>query len=183
MLAPASLKEIHPLGKAPIVKDGDVKIAETGAIIEYILRKYGNGRMRPAETSAEFLRYEYWMFYAESNIMMILVSSLVFNTLPKQAPWFMRPLMRGIASNVHDKFIDPQLKLNLDFIEAELGKSTWFAGEEVTGCDVIMTFPLMVSQSRASGAYPRIAAFIDRVKARPAWQKAEEKGGKLEILS
>ncbi|WP_428312471.1 glutathione S-transferase [Hydrocarboniphaga sp.] len=188
MLAPKELKAIHPLGKSPLLTDdtanGRLTIAESGAIIEYLLDTYGNGRLAPARGSAEFLRYRFWLHYAEGSIMPLLVMKLVVGSVAKRAPWLVRPVAKGVVDGINKAFLGPQLKLHLSFIEAELGKNSWFAGEELTAADVQMSFPLEAASVRAGGAaMPNIDAFVKRIRARPAYQRALEKGGKFELGS
>jgi len=185
MLAPPSLKAIHPLGKSPVITDGDNTIAESGAIIEYLLQQHGGGRLLPATGSKDRLRYTYWLHYAEGSAMPPLLMKLVFGRLDRPPmPALLRPLARSIANGVQRNYIDPQLKTHLDFLEAELGKSTWFAGDEFSAADIQMSFPLEALQSRGGldASRPRLFAFLQRIHARPAYQRAIEKGGKYDLL-
>jgi glutathione S-transferase len=185
MLAPPSLKAVHPLGKSPVITDGDNTIAESGAIIEYLVQQYGGGRLVPAAGSKDRLRYTYWLHYAEGSAMPPLLMKLIFGRLDRPPmPALLRPLARSIANGVQRNYIDPQLKTHLDFLEAELGKSTWFAGEEFSAADIQMSFPLEASQSRGGldASQPRLSAFLQRIHARPAYQRAIEKGGKYDLL-
>ena len=128
-LAPPELRAIHPLGKSPVVTDDGVVIAETGAIIDYIVEKSG-GRLRPAAGTPERLRWTYWLHYAEGSLMPPLLMRLIFSLLPARAPALMRVFASAIASRTLEGYIDPQLKVHLDFIESELARSAWFAGLE-----------------------------------------------------
>jgi glutathione S-transferase len=178
MLAPPELRAVHPLGKSPVVTDGDATIAETGAIVEYIVDK-ANGRLRPAAGTPERLRWTFWLHYAEGSLMNPLLLKLVFNLMPARAPMLLRGLVRGIAARAQAGFVDPQLKSHFDFIESELGKSEWFAGSEFSAADVMMSFPLEAGAARA-GAFagrPRMKAFVERIHARRAFKAALEKGG------
>jgi glutathione S-transferase len=178
MLAPPELKKIHPLGKSPVITDGDTVIAETGAIIEYVTQVHGQGRLVPASGTAERLRYTYWLHYAEGSAMTPLLLTLVFSALPKRAPGLMKPLVRSIAAKAQAGFVDPQLKTHIDYWEAELSKSPWFAGSEFTAADIAMSFPLEAGAERAGAASrPRIKAFLETIHARPAYQRALERGG------
>ena len=186
MLAPPELKQVHPLGKSPVITDGDRVVAESGAIIQYIVEKYGNGRLVPPAGSPEHLRYTYWMHYAEGSAMPLLVMRLIFGFIEKQrVPFFVKPIVKGIVKNVNKSFLDPQFKLHFDFIEAELGKSAWFAGNDFTAADVQMSFPMEAAMARGDlgGRYPEIKSFVDRIHARPAYQRASRKVGPLEVLS
>lgn len=178
MLAPPELKAVHPLGKSPVITDGDVVIAETGAIIEYIVGTYGEGRLVPAPGAPERLRYTYWLHYAEGSAMTPLLLKLVFSALPNRAPGLMKPLVKSIAAKAQAGFVDPQLKTHIDYWEAELSKSPWFAGPEFTAADIAMSFPLEAGADRAGAASrPRVKAFLEKIHARPAYQRALERGG------
>ena len=179
MLAPPELLKIHPLGKSPVITDGDKTIAESGAIVDYIVSTYGNGRLIPPDGTPERLRYTYWLHYAEGSAMPPLLMKLVFGVLPERAPWFVKPLVKGIADTANRTFIDPQLKLHTTYWESELAKSEWFAGAEFTAADIQMSFPLEAASSRAGieKGYPKVHAFLDRIHARPAYRRALEKGG------
>ncbi len=178
MLAPPELKAVHPLGKSPVVTDGDKIIAETGAIVEYILETYGQGRLIPAPGTPERLRYTYWLHYAEGSAMTPLLLKLVFTALPNRAPVLMKGLVRSIAGRAQQGFVDPQIKAHVDYWEAELSRSEWFAGSALTGADIMMSFPLEAGAARGGAASrPHVKAFLDRIHARPAYQRALERGG------
>lgn len=183
-LAPPELKAIHPLGKSPVITDGDKTIAESGAIVEYLIDHYGNGRFRPEPGTDEYLRYQYWLHSAEGTLMPLMVMTLIFNTIEKSAPWLVRPIAKGISGQVKKAYIRPNTEANLAHMEAELGKSTWFAGEEITGADFQMIFPIEAAMARASlgEKYPRLKAYADRVHALPTYKAALEKGGPYELM-
>lgn len=168
MLAPASLRQVHPLGKSPVITDAQQTVAESGAIIEYIVDYYGNGRLIPESGTPERLRYTYWLHYAEGSAMPPLLMNLIFNRFP------------SVDNSVNDAFITPQIQLHFDYIEAELGKSTWFVGEEFTAADIQMSFPLelVAMQAELIQNRPKIQQFIERIHARPAYKRALERGGK-----
>ena len=182
MLAPPELKAVHPLGKSPLLSDDGLVIAESGAIIEYLLERYGQ-QFLPAAGTPEFLRHRYWLHYAEGSLMPLLLMKLILSTVPKRVPALIRPIGKAIVGGVNQAFLDPQLKLHLDYVEAELGKSQWFVGDELTGADFQMSFPLEAASARAGGAQrPRIKAFVERIQSRPAYRAAIEKGGPYGIL-
>lgn len=184
-LAPPELKKIHPLGKSPVIDDDGKTIAETGAMIDYILDNYGEGRLRPAAGTPAFERYRYWLHYSEGSAFPPLLLKLILSRMASaKMPFFAKPIAKKIVQGALDGFVDPQLKLHFDFIEAELGKSEWFAGDEFTGADIIMSFPLEASLSRgvAGGDAPNIAGFLKRIHARPAYQTALERGGPYGIV-
>ena len=178
-LAPPELLAIHPLGKSPVIEDGDIKVAETGAIVEYLLETYGQGRLRPAPGTEEARRFTYWLHYAEGSAMPPLLLKLVFSMLPRRAPALVRPLVNGIAAKTQHSFIDPQLRAHIGFWEDELGRSEWFAGDQFTAADIMMSFPVEAGADRAfdPADRPRLKAFLARIHARPAYQRALERGG------
>lgn len=185
MLAPPELRAVHPLGKSPVITDGGLTVAESGAIIEYLVDRYGQGRLVPAHGSAERLRYTYWLHYAEGSAMPPLLMSLVFNKVRESpAPFLIRPIVRAVADKVLDTFVRPQLKTHLDFMEGELGKSPWFAGAEFSAADIQMSFPVEAAASRGGldSGRPRLMDFLQRIHQRPAYQRALEKGGPYELL-
>ena len=176
MLAPPELRAVHPLGKSPVITDGEKTIAETGAIVDYLIETYGGGRFIPPAGTPERLRYNYWMHYAEGSAMPILVMKLVFQEMPKQSPAIIRPLVRAISKKVQDSFIDPNLNTNISFWNDELAKSAYFAGGELTGADIMMSFPLEAASQRAT-LTPTITQYITKIHARPAYREALQRGG------
>jgi glutathione S-transferase len=183
MLAPPALIAIHPLGKSPVIVDGDVTIAESGAIVEYLVDKYGGGRLVPPAGTAQRRRYTYWLHYAEGSAMSPLLFKLVFDRIAANpAPWPVSAIARRIAATVTNTFIAPNLKRHLDYIEAELGSHLWFAGEQFTAADVQMSFPLEIAVSRAGldAGRPKSMAFLDRIRVRDAYKRALERGGKYD---
>jgi glutathione S-transferase len=181
MLAPAELRAIHPLGKSPVITDDDRVIAESGAILEYLVEQYGNGRMIPPSGTDERRRYTYWLHYAEGSLMPLMVMKLVFDQVQKAPmPFFAKPLAKGMVGAIDRAFLAPQSLLHLKYVESELGKSAWFAGENLTAADVQMSFPLEGASSRAGAdkaKFPRIAHFLERIHARPAFERAKRKVG------
>jgi glutathione S-transferase len=184
MLAPPELLAVHPLGKSPVVTDGDRTLAETGAIVEYLVETYGQGRLVPAAGTPERLRWTYWLHYAEGSAMTPLLLKLVFTALPARAPGLLKGLVRTIAAKAQSGFVDPQLKSHIDYWEAELAKAEWFAGPDFTAADIMMSFPLEAGAARAGAASrPRVKAFLDRIHARPAYRQALERGGPYDYAS
>jgi glutathione S-transferase len=184
LLAPPELRAVHPLGKSPVVTDDGVTLAESGAIIDYLVDRYGEGRFAPPYgTSPERLRFNFWMHYAEGSAMPPLLLKLVALRIGSAPmPFFVKPIARRIAQTMQDSFIDPQLKLHLGFIEGELAKSEWFAGDEFSAADVQMSFPLETASQRAGAKQlPRVMAFLQRIHARPAYQRALARGGKYDF--
>ena len=178
MLAPPELHAVHPLGKSPVITDGAHTIAETGAIVDYLIDTYGEGRLIPPAGTEERLRYTYWMHFAEGSAMPPLVMTLVFGALPSRVPFFIRPVAKLISDNVQKSFLRPNIEAQLKLMEAELGKSTWFAGSELTGADVMMSFPVEAAGSRGGlGDAPKLKQWLATVHARPAYQAALKRGG------
>ena len=183
MLAPPSLIAIHPLGKSPVIVDGGITVAESGAIIEYLVDKYGGGRLIPPAGTAQRQRYTYWLHYAEGSAMSPLLLKLVFDRVAANpAPWPVSAIARRIAATVTNSFIAPNLKRHLDYVEAELGLHSWFAGEQFTAADVQMSFPLEIAVSRAGldAGRPKSMAFLDRIRSRDAYKRALARGGKYD---
>ncbi len=185
MLAPPELRAVHPLGKSPVISDDGEIIAETGAIVEYLVDKAG-GRLRPVHGTREQRRYTYWLHFAEGSAMPPLLMTLVFGKIPTMPmPFFARPIARRIAEGVQQRMIAPNLRNQLAFMESELQNRDWFAGDTFTAADVQMSFPLEAAAQRGgltAAAYPRLADFLQRIHARPAYQAAIERGGPYALL-
>ena len=180
LLAPPSLRKVHPLGKSPVLTDGDMVLAESGAIMETVIEHYGQGRLAPALGTPERLRFRYWLHYAEGSAMPPMLFKLVFDKIESTPmPFFVKPIAKAISSKVKNSFILPQITTHLDFMEAELGKSLWFAGEEFTGADIQLSFPLEAAAAHGGldARRPRLMAYLARIHARPAYQRALAKGG------
>jgi glutathione S-transferase len=180
MLAPPELRAVHPLGKSPVITDDGQTIAESGAIIEYLLERYGNGRLQPAAGTPERLQFRYWMHFAEGTAMSPLLLKLIFERIKvTPMPFFAKPIARGIANKVLGAMVDPNLARQLDFMEAELGKTSWFAGHEFSAADIQMSFPVEASAQRAGldASRPKLMDYLKRIHARPAYKKALERGG------
>ena len=186
MLAPAALREVHPLGKSPVLSEGDLTLAESGAIIEYLVERHGQGRLVPPPGTPERLRYTYWLHFAEGSAMPPLVMKLVFDRIAKgPMPFFVRPVARAIAGRVKSGFIEPNIARQLDYMEAELGRSTWFAGAEFSAADIQMSFPVEAAAARGGldARRPKLMDFLGRSHAREAYRRALERGGEFAILT
>ncbi len=180
MLAPPELLKVHPLGKSPVITDDGVTVAESGAIVEYFVERYGNGRLAPAIGTPQRLQWRYWLHFAEGSAMSPLLLKLIFERIPQSPmPFFVKPIARGICAKVLALMVEPNLKRQLDFMEAELGKSDWFAGEAFSAADIQMSFPVEAAAQRAglNASRPKLMAFLKRIHARPAYKKALERGG------
>lgn len=169
MLAPPALKRVHPLGKAPVIEDLDADggriVAETGAIVEYLVEK-ADGRLGPPAHRDSALRYRFWLHYAEGSMMPPLLLKLVLSRIPLMG----KPAI---------KRIQPMIDVHLDFVESELAQRPWFAGDAITAADVMMSFPIEAARSRAGldGSRPATIAWLEKIHARPAYQVALAKGG------
>ena len=180
MLAPPELLQVHPLGKSPVITDDGVTVAESGAIIEYLIERYGYSRLAPAVGTPERLRWRYWLHFAEGTAMSPLLMKLIFDRIPQSPmPFFARPIARSLCAKVLARMVEPNLKRQLDFMEAELGRSEWFAGHDFSAADIQMSFPVEASAQRAGldASRPKLMAFLKRIHARPAYRRALERGG------
>ena len=181
MLAPPELLRVHPLGKSPVVTDNGITVAESGAIIEYLLETYGAGRLQPTPGSEEARRLRYWLHFAEGSAMPPLLLKLIFDRIGSGdgAPFFAKPIARAIAAKVKGLMIEPNLKRQLDFMEGELAKNEWFAGSDFSAADIQMSFPVEAAAHRAGldASRPRLMAFLKKIHARPAYRRALERGG------
>ena len=185
MLAPPELRAIHPLGKSPVITDGDTMVAESGAIIEYLIERYGKGQFIPAAGTPEKLRYTYFMHYAEGSAMTPLLMKLVFDKVETSPmPFFAKPIAKGIAQKVKQSYIMPQILQHLKYLESELATRTWFAGEEFTGADIQVSFVLEAASARGGlgEKYPKLAGFLKRIHTRPAYQRGLERGGPYALI-
>jgi len=183
MLAPPELRAVHPLGKSPVISDGETVVAESGAIVEYLVGRHADGRLAPPPGTPERLRYTYFLHYAEGSAMPPLLLKLVFDRVESSPmPFFVRPVARAIARKVKDGFVRPQIRQHLAFLEGELARRDWFAGNAFSAADIQMSFPLEAAAARGGldGAYPKLTGFLERIHARPAYRHALERGGKYD---
>ena len=181
MLAPPELKAIHPLGKSPVIENTEdgVLVAETGAIVEYLMSLYPASPLKPAAGTEAGRRWTYWLHYAEGSAMTPLLLKLVFGQLPNRAPGLIKPIVKGVSAKAQSTFIDPQIAAHTAYWEAELTRSPWFAGDALTAADIMMSFPIEACAARAPFGpdKPHLAAFLKAIHARPAYQRALERGG------
>jgi glutathione S-transferase len=185
MRAPASLRAVHPLGKSPVITDEGRVMAESGAIIDYLAERHGQGRLVPPAGTEARLRYTYWLHYAEGSAMPPLLIKLVLSRIKSAPmPFFARPIARAIVDRALDGFVEPQIKLHLDYIESELADRPWFTGADFTAADIQMSFPLEAAAARGGldEARPKAMDFLRRAQARPAYRRALERGGPYELL-
>jgi glutathione S-transferase len=178
-LAPPSLREVHPLGKSPVVTDDGLVIAESGAILEYLVEKYGAGKLAPKRDTPEFQKYRYFLHYSEGSLMPFLLLRLIFSRVRK-APFLVRPIAKAIANKVEGTFIMPNLERHVAFVDGELAKSQWFAGE-FSAADIQMVYPMEAIAARYPNAPARIGEWVERAHARDAYKRALDKGGPWSI--
>jgi len=182
-LAPPELKQVHPLGKSPVIEDKGRVIAESGAIIDYLCRKYGKDWL-PRRNSGAYTDCQFWLHYAEGSVMPPLLLQLVFEKVKTAPmPFFIRPVAKGIADKVLSGFVHPNIKTHFEFIEQHLTDKSWFLGDNISAADIQMSFPLSAALSRGKAmvkAYPNTAAWVRRFQARPAYQKALQQGGEFD---
>jgi glutathione S-transferase len=183
MLAPRELRAIHPLGKSPVISDGVNTVAESAAILEYLLDRHdreGPERLRPAPDTPAYLRYRYFLHYAEGSLMPLMLLTLVFARMPKgPLPFFLKPLVRRIAAQGLEQFVGPQVGLHLAFLERELDGKRWLLGDALSAADIQLSFPLEAAAVRGGldARYPNLAAYLQRIRERPAYQRALAAGG------
>jgi glutathione S-transferase len=187
MLAPASLEKVHPLGKSPVVVDEGTTLAESGAILEYLIDRYGGKEGAPelspgaGASATERARYRFWLHYAEGSLMPMLLLRLITKQIESApVPFFVKPVSKGIAAKLEAGFVAPNLVRHLGFIEKELAGKTWFLGEALSGADIQMSFPLEAARARGGidrSTHPNIFALVERIHARPAFARALERGG------
>ena len=182
-LAPPELKKIHPTGKSPVIEHDGRAIAETGAILEYLVGQHG-GALAPDPASADYLRYKYWVHAAEGSYTAPLMLSLILGRMESAPmPFFARPIARRLTKGVRDGYLNQTLKALFDNLHDELARSEWLAGDAITAADIAMSFPMEGFSVRGEiGRYPRIRAFLDRIHARPAYLRAVERGGPYALM-
>ncbi|MGV6850924.1 MAG: glutathione S-transferase [bacterium] len=184
MLAPSSLMEIHPLGKSPVISYKGETIAESGAIIEYLADMSTEVKLKPEKSDPHYYNYLFWMHYAEGSVMPYLLLRLVFNRISeKKVPFFVKPIVNKIVSTVMDGFVTPNIDRSMDFINSHLEQNEWFAGTQLSGADIQMSFPLesAVARNVIKPEHQAIKKYVDKIHARPAYQKALEQGGEYEF--
>ncbi len=174
--APPELKNIHPLGKAPILTDGDLTIAESAVILEYLQTTYDTEQKFKPQNPQDLMQYNYWMHYAEGSLMPLLVFNLVLSNVPKHLPLIIRPIGKKITEGVKGGFINPRLADHIPFLENYLAQHDYFAGN-FSFADIQMSFPVVALQERVAGQYPQLKAFAERIQQRPAFQKAKAQSG------
>jgi glutathione S-transferase len=184
-LAPPELLKVHPLGKSPVITDGDITVAESGAIIEFLLGRYDDGSLWPAADSAARRACTYWLHYAEGSFApLMLVSLLLARIENAPVPFFVKPVARRLAGKVRENYLDRNVQRNLEFMESTLESSPWFAGDSFSAADIQMSFAIDAAEARSDLRvhYPQLAAFLDRIRARPAYRAAIARGGAYQLM-
>lgn len=183
MLAPESLKKVHPLGKSPVIEDNGLIIAESGAILEYLQETYDNQqRFKPQETKQK-LDYRFWLHYAEGSLMPLLLMKLVISRLGKPpVPFGVRSIGKVLANGIEKTFLNRQLETHARFMETELAQKSGFAGDHISMADFQMSFPVFALLARGGiDNLPNLRAWKKRVEMRPAWQRAIVQGGPFDL--
>ncbi len=182
LLAPESLKAVHPLGKSPVITDDSLVIAESGMIIDYLVTKYGKGKLKPTRED-ELLRYQYWLHYAEGSAITPFLIGLVFQKIETAPmPFFVKPIAKKIAETVRKTWINKQIKLHLDYMENEVAQTGWFVGNDFSAADVMLSYPLEAASETGSLKHPHLENFLNKVKQRPAYLKALKRGGPFQVM-
>ena len=189
LLGPESMSKVHPLGKLPVITDDTngekILIAESGAIIEYLLERYGkkSSLITPGIGTQEERDYRYWLHFSEGSLMPPLLLQLIFDRVKKaRVPFFVKPITKAVADKVLSEFVNPNIKRLLDFIESSLEGKKWFLGDQLSGADIQMSFPLETSVARGliDDHYSCIQSYVERIHQQPAYQAALKKGGKYD---
>ncbi|MBT8077719.1 MAG: glutathione S-transferase [Gammaproteobacteria bacterium] len=184
-LAPPELQDVHPLGKSPVITDGNLTIAESGAIVEYLVNKYDAGRLGPGPTERDKVDYSFWLHYAEGSVMPLMLLSLFVGRIESaKMPFFVRPVARGIAGKIRTAYLDENVARHLGFMNEVLSDSEWFCGETLTAADIQMSFPIEAAEVRTNLAqsYPHLDRFLQRARALPTYQTALVKGGPYQLM-
>lgn len=185
MLAPASLRAIHPLGKSPILEDNGLVLVESGAIIEYVLDTYGEGRLRPSASPAKDY-YRMWMHYAEGSVMSLYVWKLVLRQMVATGPALLRPVLQKVREGLNKEYVDKELSTHIRYCEQILTYNRFFTGDDFTAADIQMSFVLEAfaqSGEPRKVSAPHCLALLERLRMRPAYQRALEKGGPLVLAA
>lgn len=179
LFAPEEMKKIYPLGKAPILQDGDLILAESGAIVDYLIRRYGQGRFGRQEHDTDYWQYQRWLHYAEGSLMPFMIMALIFYKIEhSKMPFFAKPIAKKVSQNTHQSFLNPQMALHLSHINQELANKTWLMGDDLTGADIMMFFALLGAKLRYNiENYPHIQRYLQQVEQNEAYKRAIQKAG------
>ena len=184
-LAPAAYKAISPLGTAPVITEGDVTLAETNAIVDYLLDRHDDGRLRPAPGTPDRARYLFWFHAAQGSFQPLLTNKFVMTAAMMRAPFLFRPVAKAIMGGLDKAFFGPRLDALLAEIEKQLGQTKWFAGDELTAADIVMGYSMELAAARAGmtgPAFPNATRFLKQMRETPSYQRAMDKDGKGTVL-
>lgn len=183
MLAPDSLKKIHPLGKSPVLDDDGTVIAESGAILEYLQETYDPDGILKPDDAALRLQYRFWLHYAEGSLMPLLLMKLVFSSLGKPpVPIGFRTLGKALGQGVQKAYLNKQIETHARYVESQLAIQPWFAGESLSMADIQMSYPVFALLARGGvDDLPNLISWKKRVEMRPAWQRAIQQGGPFDL--
>ncbi|MEQ1930866.1 MAG: glutathione S-transferase, partial [Parvularculaceae bacterium] len=181
-LAPPELMKVHPLGKSPVIDDGGRVIAETGAILEHVIETHGGGKLMPARGTPDHFKYKYWVHAAEGSYMPPLVMALILGRMETaKMPFFAKPIARQLVNGVRGGYLENTTKALFDYLDSELSKGPWLAGADLTGADIMMSFPCEAALARIDAARGKknLQDYVKRIQARPAYKRALDKGGRF----
>ena len=183
-LAPDEYKALSPLGTAPVITDGELILAESNAIVDYILDQHPNDTLRPEAKSKHRTQYLFWMHASQGSLMPLLLISVILRMIPERAPFFLKPVLRPVLNMARDSFAKPRVTALLEKAEADLTKTPWFGGEELTAADIVMCYPMesMKANDYIGDTYPNCLAWLERVNAYPSFKRAMEKDGKSTMV-
>ncbi|MED5369722.1 MAG: glutathione S-transferase [Myxococcota bacterium] len=177
--ADPALKQVHPLGKAPVLVVDGLALAESGAIMEYVTAHLADGRLRPSDPVA-LHQFHYWLHFAEGTLMPTLLMSLVHTKALGAVPFFIKSVAKAVLGAIGKNFSDPEIRKNMGFLDQTLAQGgPWILGEELTAADMQLCYPAEAGLSRAprGSSFPAVEDWLGRIRARPAYQRALEKGG------
>lgn len=179
-LAPADYKAISPLGTSPVITDGELSLAETSAIFDYILDQHPDSELRPAPSSSARTDYLFWFHAAQGSMMPMMLMSIVFQMLETRSPGLIRPLIKLVLGKASSSMVKPRIKLLLDKAEQDLAATGWFAGDALSAADMMLSYPLESAHTKGllKDNYPNCQAWVERIKQVPSYQSAKQKDGK-----
>ena len=179
-LAPPELKAISPLGTSPVISQGELNLAETSAIFDYILDQHPESPLRPVAGSPARTDYLFWLHASQGSLMPMLLMGMVFKMLETRSPALIRPLIKMVLGKASTMMVNPRVKLLLDKAEADLEQTGWFAGDSMTAADMMLSYPLESAYTKGllKGKYPNCEAWVERIKQVPSYQAAKEKDGR-----
>ncbi len=175
-LAPADYKAISPLGTAPVITDGDLALAESNAIIDYILDQHPGSSLRPVADDRHRARHLFWFHASQGSLMSIGGIEMIMRVLESRSPWPISKLLSAVFGQARKAFTGPRNAIMLAKIESDLGAAPWFGGDEVTAADITMSYPMESLRDREElgEAHPNAMAWFKRVEALPSYKSARK---------